>query len=68
MDHIEHAWDRLKEIIMACPNAAVTANDLTAKATQILSEMRQETTDKLIENMPHRVEALIESRGGVTRY
>ena len=68
MNPIEHAWDRLKTTIRACPNAAVTVKDLTAKATQIWSEMSQDTIDKLIESMPRRVEALIESRGGVTRY
>lgn len=68
LNPIEHVWDRLKRCIRS---RGVDPDNLEELRTAIMEEwdeIPREYIQSLIESMPRRVEAVIRSRGGPTRY
>jgi transposase len=65
---IEHAWDALDRAVRS---RDVQPSNLDELATALQEEWRnigQWRINKLVESMPRRIQAVIDSRGGYTKY
>ena len=65
---IEHAWDTLDRAVR---NRDIQPSNLDELARALQEEWRnigQRAMNKLVESMPRRIQAVLDSRGGYTRY
>ena len=71
MNPIEHFWDKLKSIVRQYP-PAVNTEELWEHVEKAIawawSKEGIEYAHKLVDSMPDRVQALIEAKGGYTKY
>lgn len=68
MNPIEHLWDAIKKTIRRRTPPPANHNQLVDAAIQEWENTPQEVIQNLISSMPRRMEAVIRSRGGHTRY
>lgn len=68
MNPIEHLWDYLKRKIRSRGAAVANHNQLVAVAIEEWETIPQAFVEDLIRSMPRRMNAVIRSRGGSTRY
>lgn len=68
LNPIEHIWDSVKKRIRAKNNPPTTLADLTTAAIQEWETTPQEDIQHLISGMRRRLQAVIQARGGNTRY
>lgn len=66
LNPIEHLWAELeRRIAKRCPKSK---DDLKAMITSEWSKIEPEITKKLVESMPRRIQAVIQAKGGPTKY
>lgn len=68
MNPIEHVWDYLSRSIRRRLNPPMNAQELIQAAVEEWNNIPQEFINNLIRGMYRRVHALLQSRGGNTRY
>ena len=68
LNPIEHLWDALKRNVRSRDPAPVNQNQLVNAVIEEWEDMHQDTIKNLISSMPRRMNAVIQSRGGHTRY
>ena len=68
MSIIEHVWDQLDALICACDPLPRNKDEMWAALQEEWENFPQAALDKLYESMPHRIAALVEARGGHTKY
>ena len=68
LNPIEHLWYRLKRAIHRHPEPARGVHELWERAEEEWGQITVEACRELIESMPRRVEAVIEAKGGPTKY
>lgn len=67
MNPIEHVWDILKRSIQR-GNPPQNVAELQAAITAAWQQLPQDTLRRLVLGMPRRVAALLQARGGFTKY
>lgn len=65
---IEHAWDELGRRVKARPVRPETLQELKMALVEEWESIDQNVIRHLIESMPRRIQALLDVRGGNTRY
>lgn len=68
LNPIEHVWDMLKRKVRARPNPPETLRDLNTAILGEWDNISQIHIKNLIQSMPDRMQAVIQARGGNTRY
>ena len=68
MSPIEHVWDDLKRRVYGHPHPPRTLRELRQAVVQEWNNIPQQLIDQKILSMHRRVQALINARGGYTRY
>lgn len=68
LNPIEHAWDKLQRALENHSPVPQTIAELTTLLPRLWQAIPAEDLNHLVESMPRRVEAVIEARGGWTRY
>lgn len=68
LNPIEHAWDKLQRALENHSPVPQTIAELTTLLPRLWQAIPAEDLNHLAESMPRRVEAVIEARGGWTRY
>jgi hypothetical protein len=68
MNPIEHLWDELGRRIRNRQNAPITLLELENALLEEWRQIPQENIRRLIRSMPRRCAALIQARGGPTKY
>ena len=68
MSPIEHVWDDMKRRVYARPHPPRTLRELRQAVVQEWNNIPQQLIDQKILSMRRRVQALINARGGYTRY
>jgi transposase len=68
LNPIEHLWDRLGRRIRALVPAPATLDELKRSLSDEWVAIPQEAIRRLVGSMPRRIEAVIQARGGNTRY
>jgi hypothetical protein len=65
---IEHLWDELQRAVDSRDAAPATLNDLATALTEEWTNIPVERLANLVNSMPRRLQAIINSRGGHTKY
>lgn len=65
---IEQVWDQLDRLVRAREALPRNRNELWDALQEEWLNISQDSIDRLFESMPRRVQAVIEARGGNTRY
>lgn len=65
---IEHIWDYLKRKIKNRPEVIVNLQQLQIIVEEEWNEIPQNIIDNVIDSLPNRCQAIIQSRGGPTHY
>lgn len=65
---IEHCWDQLDRAVRQRDPAPSSLQELRAALLEEWENLSQRNVNKLIDSMPRRIGAVLESRGGYTRY
>jgi hypothetical protein len=65
---IEHVWKLLKTRVNNCLHRPRNVDDLREALLEEWEKIDQESINQLIESMPDHVEAVLQARGGSTRY
>lgn len=68
MNPIEHVWGMLKRRVRALPNPPETLRDLRTALVRVWEEIPQVEIKNILQSMPDRMQAVIQARGGNTRY
>lgn len=68
LNPIEHAWDALDRGVRKRPIQPTNLRELEDALVQEWVALSQRDLNKLIESVPRRIEAVIQARGGYTRY
>lgn len=68
MSPIEHVWDELKRRVYTRPHPPQTLRDLRLAVVQEWNNIPQQLIDHMILSMRRRIQALLNARGGHTRY
>lgn len=68
LNPIEHAWDKLQRALENHSPVPQTLGELATVLPRLWQTIPAEDLNNLVESMPRRVEAVIEARGGWTRY
>jgi DDE superfamily endonuclease len=68
LNPIEHLWTHLKKQMNKYPTPPKGVFDLWDRVAKEWNEIPPETCQKLIESMPRRIEAVLEAKGGHTKY
>ena len=68
MSPVEHVWDELKRRVYARPQPPVNAQQLEDAVIEEWNAIPQAFIANLVQSMRHRCVALINARGGFTRY
>ena len=68
LNPIEHLWSILKKRLNAYDTPAKGMRELWERAVKEWDDMRKEECQKLIKSMPRRLEAVIKTKGGHTKY
>lgn len=68
LNPIEHVWDELGRRLRARVNAPTNRRELFQALQQEWTNIPQQTLTRLVASMPRRCQAVIDSRGGHTRY
>lgn len=65
---IEHLWDHMGRQVRSLPHPPENLNELSLRLTEIWNQIDQDIIRNLISSMPRRCAAVIQARGGNTRY
>lgn len=65
---IEHVWDRVAHRLARQTPAAATVDELYTRVDRAWQDIPQALIQSLFDSMPRRLEAVIASHGGFTRY
>lgn len=68
MSPIEPVWHVLKEKIRMRPRTPTTQEELKQAVREAWDEISEEDIDKYVRSMEHRVQDLIQAKGGHTKY
>jgi transposase len=68
LDPIEHLWDHLKRQLAKYGTPASSAIDLWDRVLEEWWKIKDKTCLYLIDSLPNRIEAVINAKGGVTRF
>lgn len=68
LNPVEHVWDMLTRALDNHRPAPLTLRELRTVLPQLWDDLPQDDIDHLILSMPRRVHAVIQARGGHTRY
>ena len=68
LNPIEHVWDMLGRKLRSSPTQPNTLSQLADRLKTTWNEMLQDDVTNLIASMPRRIRAVIDARGGQTRY
>lgn len=68
LNPIEHCWDELGRAVRKRDVQPTTLAELRVALTQEWNNLSQRYINKLIESVPRRVRAVLQARGGYTRY
>jgi len=68
LNPIENIWSYMKDIIARDYTLISSAEEMKRIVRDMWENFKDEEWDKLIESMPHRMEAVIAARGGSTGY
>ena len=68
LNPIEHVWHQLKLRLNKYPTRATTISELEERIEREWYKFTKEDCLKYIDSMPRRINAVIRSRGGPTRY
>jgi transposase len=66
LNPIEHIWMRIDEIMTKNPASSIP--DLKAKLNIAWSELGLDVVQQYVNSMPRRLQAVIDAKGGITRY
>ena len=68
MNPIEHLWSLMKRLLGQYTEPPKGVHQLVERVTEVWTKIDVEYCQKLIESMPRRIEAVIKSKGGYTKY
>ena len=68
LNPIEHLWNRLKTRLEEYEESPRRMGELWERVDKEWNEIEPEVCQNLIESMPRRVEAVIQAKGGYTKY
>jgi hypothetical protein len=68
LNPIEHLWNHLKTRLEEYEEAPKEMGELWERVDKEWNEIEPEVCQNLIESMPRRVEAVIQAKGGYTKY
>ena len=68
LNPIEHLWQHLKAKLQQYNTLPKGVHELWDRVAKELTEIPPETCQKLIESMPRRIQAVLEAKGGHTKY
>jgi transposase len=68
MNPIEHVWDQLGKRVRRRPNPPITTEQLAQALVEEWDHFPQDALRRLIRSMPRRCTALVQARGGHTKY
>ena len=68
LNPIEHLWVHLKKRLREYPTPPKGVHELWERVAEKQDKITPETCQRLIENMPKRVQAVIKAKGGHTKY
>ena len=68
LNPIEHAWDALDRAIRKRDVQPTNLRELGEALIQEWNGLSQRDLNKLVESLPRRIDAVIQARGGYTRY
>jgi transposase len=68
MNPIEHVWDQLGKRVRRRPNPPITTEQLAQALVEEWDNFPQDALRRLIRSMPRRCTALVQARGGHTKY
>ncbi|GFU39777.1 DDE_3 domain-containing protein [Trichonephila clavipes] len=68
LNPIEHLWDELERRLRSQPNQPSSLQALTSAVMDAWKAIHMVTYQKLVENLPKSVQAVIHAKGGPTSY
>ena len=68
LNPIEHIWYLLKVTIQNMQHRPKTALDLAVAIKKVWEELNENVFNRLVESMPSRIAAVINAKGGNTKY
>ncbi len=68
LNPIEHLWDHLKRKLAEYPTQPTGIMELWARVQETWDAIPPEVCQNLIESMPRRVQAVLQAKGGHTKY
>ena len=68
LNPIEHVWYPLKRRLNAYPTRPTTKEELEQRIVTEWYKLTEKGCVKYIDNMPARINAIIKSKGGPTKY
>lgn len=68
LNPIEHVWYIFKNVIQKMTPRPMTVPDLTKALSKVWDELDVNILNRLVESMPNRLAAVIEAKGGNTKY
>jgi hypothetical protein len=68
LNPLEHLWGHLKRRLVEHKHPPTGMEELWRRIEEEWNKIPAEVCQKLIESMPRRIEAVIEAKGGYTKY
>ena len=68
LNPIEHMWNHLKTELRSNSRIFATADDLWDGIQEVMKNENKEMCRKLVSSMSRRVQAVINAKGGYTKY
>jgi transposase len=68
LNPIEHLWVHLKKALQGYPKPPSGVHELWSRLEEEWNKIPPEVCQRLIESMPRRIEAVIDAKGGHTKY
>ena len=68
LNPLEHGWDQLKRRLQACARQPRDLPELRVAVVEEWNELPQNNFNRLVRSMRRRCQAVIDARGGNTRY
>lgn len=68
LNPIEHLWSQMKRMLGQYPEPPKGVFELVERIKEVWSKIEASQCQTLIESMPRRMQAVIKSRGGYTKY
>jgi transposase len=68
LNPIEHLWNHIKKELFKYPTTAKGVWELWERIVEVWNNIEPEVCQNLIESMPRRIQAVLQAKGGNTKY